>query len=611
MGRAKCYSLFQSRCVLLETGEVRDGTSGREAGRRVETGLWVVLPRFDFLVSNLHELAITRRPYHSFSHDVFIGSKAHHRVGTANFFLQRYGDAVKAFKRALELDPANKQCAEDLERAQAKAKVVVSEENYKVGKLADHPGVKVKAMIADFEAGRLAENPCPPFSAAARVLSAFMDFQSALELARAFPAYKGPKPMAAFGAPGTVQSLASCFISDIRVFGLENEDLEKIQTAILFEQRLFQAIGPEMSVPDVIQQYKQELATKGWDQVRGAFAVSTRAAIIFGGIRLFLRQNGEAVADLRRAIALIKLGRLELDPNNKDYSIRGSCFRETFLRGVQVMLMNTIMVGFFSTNDRAAFSMDEVKRLADEIIASCEAPNAPEHFVHQGKLDASLFTIFHVAPQAAAYMALGAYHGHLATRKSHVGKDGVYANTDLDEFERSGECYLKAATFMPQDEKEKPLALYKGTEQLMKAGVLTLGRAWDLKKQGDQSLEKAVPIWGPLDYEAMTIVNTALKQLGPEPTTRAARNRKLPPATFFAVDLHNGQLSLAPADKVAEQDDEEDELGDPDVEDEEAETALMEQMLKDLKVPIEDLVQNAKKGDITARPPESMVAPPS
>ena len=52
--------------------------------------------------------------------------KAHSRLGLANFFLERYDDAVAAYERALEIEPDNKANQDSLKQARNKLRKVTT-----------------------------------------------------------------------------------------------------------------------------------------------------------------------------------------------------------------------------------------------------------------------------------------------------------------------------------------------------------------------------------------------------------------------------------------------------------------------------------------------------
>lgn len=482
-----------------------------------------------------------------------IGAKAQHRLGTVNFYLQRPVDAVQAFAKALELEPRTKQYADDLKRA--KSMIPLKQDAVIIAGMEDHPAGRITRLVADYKAGRIAENPVPPLSAAQRVLSAYKEFETAIKLLRQFPPSdtRSSSPSSAIVVEsGTVRYLADGFISDMRACFFENEDLERIQTAIEVEEEYYKVTSLSgQSVSNVVKKFKRRLETEGWTSVRDAFAVVVRSLIILGCENRLIGKLGDAIKILGKAVALIKAARAELDPHDQHILERGVCMHNGYLRAAQVLLMNTIMQGYWSNQDKAAFPLEDVKSIADELVNSCETdPSLNQTYAHDRNLDEVNFVRFHLMPLASGYMGLAYYHGRMAMKKAEVGKNGIYLGTDPIEFQLSAGYYVKAASLMPDDEQERSVALYKAMEYFIKGGGPSKVTLWELKDAAEKSRKKAEAIFGKFMIDQEMFIDGALKKMG-EPKTDKEKQAKLKPGTFVGLDINaqEGKVSIAPPDK--------------------------------------------------------------
>lgn len=509
-------------------------------------------------------------------------------------------DATRAYKKALELEPGN-----ELYKIGDLAKAVNFEPKHDSEvRIEDAPMTRLIKLKDDYDAGRNTVDPLPPFSEARRFWGAMSSWQKGLEIARRIPDVTTSNEAPPIGADrntsGAVENIANAMLHDLRGASFSSGDDVLIRNAILYEGRAWNANSPTDPPAETVERMKANLdhPEGAWNVARPRLAITVRSNIILGAMGLIGGLFGEAVVYLRRAIALIRLARSVLDPNDEHIAVRGTVLRETYLRGIQALLLHAMIEGYNKSQDKAAFPLDNVKRTANEILDSCEKSGNSDYF-DGTTFDTTMFQCFYLAHLAEANMALGRVNFLSALANVSLDDDDRPTGIDYEAYRAAGNHYAQAATYLPPDDNMRGISLYLASEMYCRSGGIKIGLVWDLKCEAEKSAKASEPIWGPFTFTSKQLVDEVFKQLGitkaPDPELREMEL----PAVIVPTFARKG-VPVRPKPRT---EDEEMKVTHFIVTDDKLENAL-----NDLKTDFV-LLSNTRFSQID-KPSDEMVAPP-
>ncbi|KIJ67014.1 hypothetical protein HYDPIDRAFT_26424 [Hydnomerulius pinastri MD-312] len=461
-------------------------------------------------------------------------AKGWSRRASAHDALMEWTDSVEAWEKALNALPkANLSGAEIKQKEQYTASLKAAKQRVEEASQTPAKVVYCNYLTEKFP-WQMASEMMPELEAAGRsqytssawvIFFAHKDFMEGITYMKQLkkvPVKGAPKGYGIVGHTDGLTCISNGIMRDMRVFHMDcNDWTKKYNDQVMFECEKYQA-WPSESLEVVIQQAQERQKSKGWNDVRPALAVTVRSALhpnrsngtllIAGGSGWILRAVFDtnlrgaphvSVELYKRVLELLDWGRQVWKNVSKDN--RGAIFESTFVRGVRVLYLDTLMEAYLKDpglNSKFPLEtlFEEAKDLLDETLNNREPPSA-------SPIDPGFFSSFIVYPAGDARAMIGFYHSQMA-------KYSINPLEKLDHLMKAGEAYSVAGITFPQDDEKHcwylncalsnfvtaaaPLTLVDLAASRIREAMPKMQRIWAnsaMAKQGrDQTIEKMMKI---------------------------------------------------------------------------------------------------------------------
>ncbi|RPA95488.1 hypothetical protein L873DRAFT_1697761 [Choiromyces venosus 120613-1] len=327
-----------------------------------------------------------------------------------------------------------------------------------------------------------------------RIWIAEMQFQNALSnlLQYHYRQVPGAPPgvLGVFGRVQTLEELTTALLEDIRVIRLDGTAIEKLQLCYQLEQHQRNAIGPTLSPKEVIVEYNKRLSQppqngpvvhnfavnfsmtqptrslSGWDVVRPALQLSIRSALMNGCLAGIVDPGNEE-KEFRYAVELIEEA-WKMWPN-VDGATRGRTLEETFLRGIKILLGESIArsYGVSPTSPNAQRKkLKELRAIGQWLVDSFNCSPKPPN-ANQVRDDAdpwwNIYYAHYVAPLARGYSFIAYYH-------TQMGIDWLEGEEQSESLRKGAEQYAIAAGWMSPDDPDRISRIWTAIFSLFNSG---------------------------------------------------------------------------------------------------------------------------------------------
>ncbi|KAF5385060.1 hypothetical protein D9615_001095 [Tricholomella constricta] len=373
-------------------------------------------------------------------------AKAWGRQGTANFALNIWPKSVDAFKKALECLPSGNLSKPDqvlkaqFEEGLKKAQEAIRRPSFEpvivpAGSVAQNnlPWKRAMAMEPSLLAQRRMD------TSALIVSYAFREFQRGLDDMKKIETRVVNGQQAFFGVTGGIEALSNAVLRERRVFHISDQNFfDTYNQQMMLEASRCNAWTTQG--PQIIQaEAPKRLRTLGWGALRPALAVTVRGWIMRGFLDSSFNLPGSSPEFLQYAIDVIEWGaRMWKNVPRKD---RGTIFDPTFLCGVKSLYLNLRMEAFSKNPKNAGYSMEDIAKLAREIIEQDLPPPGPGE-----EIDIGFYSSFYVYPKAHALVILGWYYMQTARKTKDTA-------TSLKLYAESAEYYTQGANRFHADDE--------------------------------------------------------------------------------------------------------------------------------------------------------------
>ncbi|KAF8332610.1 uncharacterized protein EI90DRAFT_3122362 [Cantharellus anzutake] len=310
-----------------------------------------------------------------------------------------------------------------------------------------------------------------------------------------------PLPGGGTGISGNPQAIAymtNGIVRDDRCFYMEDSETFLRQLAAQAQFEIIRSDAWDLSATDetVIREAKGRQVARGWDDVRPALSTTVRVWILNAHISQGLAQYGQAVGLYKRALAVLDWGRKEwADANRKE---RGAIFDSTFVRGVRVLYVQTLVKAYEQTmSDKShPYNLREIMEVADRIQADCR--DRPVKKILSSGKPASIVFIqsYQRYPEGKARLCKAYYYLQQGRRAILDGGDRADAYRDL---RLSANEYRNAKEYFPRDDEYYSICLANALEALFMSKtplVETSAIITELRSAWAVSLK----IWGQSSY---------------------------------------------------------------------------------------------------------------
>ncbi|KAF5364634.1 hypothetical protein D9758_005557 [Tetrapyrgos nigripes] len=292
-----------------------------------------------------------------------------------------------------------------------------------------------------------------------------------------------------FGKMGTVEQISNAILKDQRCFHIaDNKFLENYRIQSLFEANVANAWkfeGPDAIKKEAIQRQRRD----GWEHVKIALSTTIRCWIMLGFLDGGLRGNRAGQVEyIGNAVEIIKWGREVWEDVPREN--RGAIFEETFLRGVQNLLLDAKLAMFNNVTDRRAEFLEKLFAEANEVIRGVDSAVVPPY---DGEDGPEFRMAFYDYPKATAYSMKGLYYREKAQQACN-------AQDRMKLYERSGDMYVRAAGCLPDDDENYIVFLTFAVGNLKEAHV-KISTIIELMERIKAGLPKMRKIW---QYSSMS-----------------------------------------------------------------------------------------------------------
>ncbi|GAA5942457.1 uncharacterized protein JCM15063_006255 [Sporobolomyces koalae] len=275
-------------------------------------------------------------------------------------------------------------------------------------------------------------------------------------------------------SPSPVLDIADAIVTDARGFHIPpgKDDkfplLEKIRLQTLWDLKACQVeqyLGKDPKV--VVDELDEEVSRDGWKRVRVAIAHLVRVCFVTAYINELQGETFKACSQYIFVLGVLQEGRERWKGISDDE--RGSTLRFTFERKVKMHLLDALVSGHYratAQEEKAKYSLSQVKALAEELTDDCQASKAPS--------DAISTFAFQVQPIVAAAKAfaytLRDQAEHRDTRVTFSAGHWLHPTT----MRACARMYQTAGELLPEDDPEKVINLFNALAFDLRSGGLTV-----------------------------------------------------------------------------------------------------------------------------------------
>ncbi|KAG0127377.1 hypothetical protein HOY82DRAFT_568261 [Tuber indicum] len=410
-----------------------------------------------------------------------------------------FEESLKVVLADLRASPAQKEKEEaEIKRSiEAIDKKIAERPSYHKHLIKDNETFVGQRVMREFEQRCAAGEPMgswpPNGTCLRRIWIAEMQFQNALSNLlqyhrRQIPG-AAPGVLGIFGRVQTLEELTSALLEDSRVLRLDGVAIEKLQLCYQLEQHQRNAVGPNLSPKETIVEYNRRLSQPpqngplinsygasfsigspgplaGWDLVRPALQLSVRSALMNGCLAGIVDPGNEE-KEFRRAVELIEEA-WKVWPN-VDGATRGRTLEETFLRGVKILLAQSIARSYGNSptsRNAQVKKLKELKAIGQWLVDSFNRkPKPPNANGVRDDADPwwNIYYAHYVAPVACGHAFIAYYH-------TQMGIDWLEGEEQKASLRKGAEEYAIAAGWMSPDDPDRIARIWTAMFSLFNSG---------------------------------------------------------------------------------------------------------------------------------------------
>jgi len=326
-----------------------------------------------------------------------------------------------------------------------------------------------------------------------------------------------PGVLGIFGRLQTLEELTTALLEDSRVLRLDGVAIEKLQLCYQLEQHQRNAIGPHLSPKETIIEYNRRLTQSpyqggpvvnnvgasfymgpskplaGWDLVRPALQLSVRSALMNGCLAGIV-DPGNDEKEFRRAVELIEEA-WKMWPN-VDGATRGRTLEETFLRGIKVLLGESVARSYGlrpTSPDAQRKKLKELRAIGQWLVDSFNHSPKPPN-ANQVRDDAdpwwNTYYAHYVSPLVCGHAFIAYYH-------TQMGMDWFEGEEQKESLRRGAEEYATAAGWMSPDDPDRVTRIWTAVFSLFNSGKAYYKSDFAAcLEMGDNAKEWTMPFFG-------------------------------------------------------------------------------------------------------------------